>query len=65
VFVDAIERGVATGQVRADIPSRRLAEIWLSLAVEAAQSSILRTGALDDADAPSDLWRFCTGGLLT
>jgi AcrR family transcriptional regulator len=65
VFVDAIERGVATGQVRADIPSRRLAEILLSLAVEAAQSSILRTGALDDADAPSDLWRFCTGGLLT
>jgi AcrR family transcriptional regulator len=64
IFLDPVERGIATGQIRADIPGRRLAEILLSLAMDAAQSSILRAGVLDDADAPGDLWKFCSEGLL-
>jgi AcrR family transcriptional regulator len=63
IFLDPIERGVASGQIRADISSRRLAEIVLSLAIDAAESSILRAGGLDDADAPGDLWAFCVEGL--
>ena len=64
VFLGPIERGVATGQIRADISSRRLAEILSSLAWDAAQNSIFRTGTLDDADAPGDLWAFCREGLV-
>jgi AcrR family transcriptional regulator len=64
VFVDAVERGITSGQIRADIPGRRLAEILLSLALDAAQNSILRAGVLADADAPDDLWAFCIEGLL-
>ena len=63
LFLDAVERGVATGQVRTDIPSRRLAETLLSLALDAGRSSILRTGSLSEPAAADDLWAFCLPGL--
>lgn len=64
IFLGAVERGVASGQIRADIPSRRLAEVLLSLASLTAHSSILQAGGLQDPDAPDDLWDFCVEGLL-
>jgi hypothetical protein len=64
IFLGAIDRAVASGQIRADIPSRRLAEIVLALGMDAAHSSILRAGGLDDPDAPGDLWKFCVEGVL-
>ncbi len=64
ILQDAVERGVAAGQVRTDISARRLAEMTWAVAAEANRSSILRSGILDDDDAPRDIWQFCRDGLL-
>jgi AcrR family transcriptional regulator len=64
ILQDAVERGVAAGQIRTDISARRLAEMVWALAAEANHSSILRTGILDDVDAPQNVWQFCRDGLL-
>ena len=63
IFHEAVERGVANGQIRADMPTRRLAEIVYALAMDAAHSSLLRAGGLHDPEAPGDLWEFCLEGL--
>jgi AcrR family transcriptional regulator len=59
VLLDAVERGVATGQVRDDISSRRLAEILLHTGTAAVHTTILRTGH----ESPDDVWAFCFGGI--
>jgi AcrR family transcriptional regulator len=59
VLLDAVERGVATGQVRDDISSRRLAEILLHTGTAAVHTTILRTGR----ESPDDVWAFCFGGI--
>jgi AcrR family transcriptional regulator len=59
VLLDAVERGIATGQVRDDIGSRRLAEILLHTGNAAVHSTILQTGN----ESPDDVWAFCLGGL--
>ena len=59
VLLDAVERGVAARQVRADISSRRLAEILLHTGTAAAHTTILRTGS----ESPDDVWAFCLGGI--
>lgn len=64
ILNDALERGVAKGQVRSDISSRRLAEMVWAVAAEANHSSILRTGVLDDSEAPGNIWEFCRDALL-
>jgi AcrR family transcriptional regulator len=64
ILQDAIQRGVAAGQIRTDVSPRRLAEMVWAVAAEANHSSILRTGILDDADAPRNIWQFCRDGLL-
>jgi AcrR family transcriptional regulator len=56
---EAIERGIASGQVRDDIGSRRLAEILLHTATAAVRGNILHTGS----EGPADMWAFCLGGI--
>jgi AcrR family transcriptional regulator len=56
---EAIERGIASGQVRGDIGSRRLAEILLHTATAAVRGNILHTGS----EGPTDMWAFCLGGI--
>ncbi len=60
VLLDAVERGVASGQVRDDISGRRLAEILLHTATAAVHTTILRTGR----ESPDDVWAFCLGGII-
>jgi AcrR family transcriptional regulator len=59
VLLEAVERGVATGQVRDDISSRRLAEILLHTGTAAVHTTILRTGH----ESPDDVWALCLGGI--
>jgi AcrR family transcriptional regulator len=59
VLLEAVERGIASGQVRADIGGRRLAEILLHTATAAVHTTILQTGS----EGPDDVWAFCLGGL--
>ncbi len=59
VLLEAVERGIASGQVRDDIGSRRLAEILLHTGNAAVQTTILHTGN----ESPDDVWAFCFGGL--
>ena len=59
VLLEAVERGVATGQVRDDVSSRRLAEILLHTGTAAVHTTILRTGR----ESPDDVWAFCYGGI--
>jgi AcrR family transcriptional regulator len=59
VLLDAVERGVATGQVRDDVSSRRLAEILLHTGTAAVHTTILRTGS----ESPDDVWALCLGGI--
>jgi AcrR family transcriptional regulator len=59
VLLDAVERGIASGQVRDDIGSRRLAEILLHTGNAAVFTTILRTGS----ESPADVWSFCLGGI--
>ncbi len=60
LLLEAVERGVAAGQIRTDIPPRRLAEIVLHTSVAAVHTTLLRT----DADrSPDELWAFCRRGL--
>lgn len=59
VLLDAVERGVETGQVRNDIDSRRLAEILLHTGNAAVFTTILHTGS----ESPADVWAFCLGGI--
>jgi AcrR family transcriptional regulator len=59
VLLEAVERGIASGQVRDDIGSRRLAEILLHTGNAAVNTMILQTGT----ESPDDVWAFCLGGL--
>jgi AcrR family transcriptional regulator len=59
VLLDAVERGIASGQVRDDIGSRRLAEILLHTGNAAVHTTILHTGS----ESPADVWAFCLGGI--
>ena len=59
VLLEAVERGIATGQVRNDIDARRLAEILLSTGNAAVNTTILQTGS----ESPDDVWAFCLGGI--
>jgi AcrR family transcriptional regulator len=59
VLLDAVERGVASGQVRDDVSSRRLAEILLHTGTAAVHTTILRTGR----ESPDDVWALCLGGI--
>jgi AcrR family transcriptional regulator len=60
VLLEAVERGVQSGQVRDDIASRRLAEILLHTGTAAVHTTILRTGT----ESPDDVWAVCLGGLI-
>jgi AcrR family transcriptional regulator len=59
VLLEAVERGIASGQVRADIGARRLAEILLHTGNAAVNTTILQTGS----ESPEAVWAFCLGGL--
>jgi AcrR family transcriptional regulator len=59
VLQAAIERGIASGQVRDDIGSRRLAEILLHTGTAAVRGNVFHTGE----EGPEDMWAFCLGGL--
>jgi AcrR family transcriptional regulator len=59
VLLEAVERGVATGQVRDDVSARRLAEILLHTGTAAVHTTILRTGR----ESPNDVWAFCYGAI--
>jgi AcrR family transcriptional regulator len=59
VLLEAVERGIAAGQVRNDIGSRRLAEILLHTGNAAVHTNILQTGT----ESPDDVWAFCLGGI--
>jgi AcrR family transcriptional regulator len=59
VLLEAVERGMASGQVRRDIESRRLAEILLHTGNAAVHTTILHTGT----ESPADVWAFCLGGI--
>lgn len=58
-LLEAVERGVESGQVRNDIDSRRLAEILLHTGNAAVHTTILHTGS----ESPTDVWAFCLGGI--
>jgi AcrR family transcriptional regulator len=59
VLLAAVERGIESGQVRADIGARRLAEILLHTCTAAVQTTILETGP----ESPDDVWAFCLAGI--
>jgi AcrR family transcriptional regulator len=59
VLQEAIERGIATGQIREDIGSRRLAEILLHTGNAAVRGNVFHTGE----EGPEDMWAFCLGGI--
>ena len=59
VVLEAVERGMASGQIRSDIDSRRLAELLLHTANAAVQQTILHTGS-ESADV---FWAFCLNGI--
>ena len=59
VLLDAVERGIASGQVRDDMGSQRLAEIIMHTGMAAVNTTILQTGS----ESPDDVWAFCLGGL--
>jgi AcrR family transcriptional regulator len=59
VLLESVEAGIASGQVRDDIGSRRLAEILLHTGTAAVNTTILQTGS----ESPDDVWAFCLGGL--
>ncbi len=59
VLHEAVERGVATGQVRDDIDARRLSEILLHTGNAAVHTTILQTGN----ESPDDVWAFWLGGI--
>jgi len=59
VLLEAVERGIASGQVRDDIGSRRLAEILLHTGNAAVHTTILHTGS----ESPADVWSFCLNGI--
>jgi AcrR family transcriptional regulator len=59
VLNEAVERGIATGQVRSDVGSQHLSEILLHTGNAAVHTTILRTGS----ETPDDVWAFCLGGL--
>jgi len=59
VLHEAVERGVATGQIRDDIDARRLSEILFHTATAAVNTTILQTGS----ESPADVWSFCLGGI--
>ena len=59
VLLESVEAGIASGQVRDDIGSQRLAEILLHTGTAAVNTTILQTGS----ESPSDVWAFCFGGL--
>jgi AcrR family transcriptional regulator len=59
VLHEAVERGVATGQVRDDVDTRRLSEILLNTGNAAVHTTILQTGS----ESPDDVWAFCLGGI--
>jgi AcrR family transcriptional regulator len=59
VLLEAVERGIASGQVRDDIDGRRLAEILLHTGNAAVHTTILQTGT----ESPDDVWAFCLGGI--
>jgi AcrR family transcriptional regulator len=59
VLLEPVERGIASGQVRNDIDSRRLAEILLHTGNAAVHTTILHTGR----ESPADVWAFCLGGI--
>jgi len=57
VLLESVERGIAAGQIRDDIGSRRLAEILLHTGNAAVFTNILHTGS----ESPADVWAFCLG----
>ena len=59
VLLEAVEQGVASGQVRDDIAAPRVAEILLHIGNAAVQTTILQTGT----ESPDDVWAMCLGGL--
>lgn len=59
VLHEAVQRGIATGQVRDDVDARRLAEILLHTGNAAVHTTILQTGR----ESPDDVWAFCFGGI--
>ena len=59
VLHEAVARGIASGKVRDDIDSRRLAEILLHTGNAAVHTTILQTGS----ESPDDVWAFCLGGI--
>jgi AcrR family transcriptional regulator len=59
VLLEAVERGMASGQIRTDIDSRPLAELLLHTANAAVQTTILHTGS-ESADV---FWAFCLSGI--
>jgi AcrR family transcriptional regulator len=59
VLEEAIARGIASGQVRDDIGSRRLAGILLHTGTAAVRGNVFHTGE----EGPEDMWAFCLGGI--
>jgi AcrR family transcriptional regulator len=59
LLLEAVERGIESGQVRDDIDSHRLAEILLHTGNAAVHTTILETGS----ESPADVWSFCLGGI--
>jgi AcrR family transcriptional regulator len=59
VLHEAVQRGIASGQVREDIGARRLSEILLHTGTAAVNTTILRTGS----ESPDDVWAFCLGAI--
>jgi AcrR family transcriptional regulator len=59
VLLDAVERGMRSGQIRTDIDDRRLAELLMHTANALVQTTILHTGS-ESADV---FWAFCLDGI--
>jgi AcrR family transcriptional regulator len=62
VLLEAVERGVATGQIRSDVEPRRLSQILLHTSVAAVHTEVLRTYP-SRGGSPDDVWAFCLDGL--
>ena len=62
---EAVERGIATGCIRGDLPAARVAQLLMSVGISAVHAAV--SGADTEADTtggfPDDVWQLCLGGI--
>jgi AcrR family transcriptional regulator len=63
LLLESVQRGVAVGEIRDDIPAIRLAEILLHTGITAVHTAVTRSQEDLGAAMPDEVWAFCLSGL--